>query len=198
MPRRFEMLSNRIVYDAFFPVREVQFRHTKIDGTMSRTLSRVAMEVGGVASCILLKAKERRVILVEQFRCPVMQGDGGWFVELVGGLIEPGETAEEAIRREAREETGYELGELTPIYRYHPAPGTIIEHVTMFVAEAGERVSAGGGHDADEDLRVLEWSYEEYFEALDSGAIKDAKALIAGQWLRQGESSRLVGTGTST
>jgi 8-oxo-dGTP diphosphatase len=38
--------------------------------------------------------------------------EGGW--ELPGGKLEPGETAEEACRREIREELGMELGVLWP------------------------------------------------------------------------------------
>jgi 8-oxo-dGTP diphosphatase len=41
---------------------------------------------------------------------------------LVGGKIDPGESPEAAIRREAREETGIELGELSLIFDGPDAP----------------------------------------------------------------------------
>ena len=59
--------------------------------------------------------------------------------------------------------------------------------MTLFCADIGQRVNDGGGTDIDEDIRVLDWSYEEFFAALDSGKIIDAKTIIAGQWLRQTE-----------
>ncbi|MCH6553836.1 MAG: NUDIX domain-containing protein, partial [Acidobacteria bacterium] len=39
-------------------------------------------------------------------------GHAPWLTELVAGIIEPGESAEDVARREAREEAGIELGEL--------------------------------------------------------------------------------------
>ncbi len=44
--------------------------------------------------------------------------EGEW--DMIGGFVEPGETIPEAARREAKEETGLELG---PIKRLHQAPG---------------------------------------------------------------------------
>ena len=185
MARRYEELARRTIHDSFFPVKQSTFRHTKLDGSMSAPVERVVMEVGEVASGLVLKPESRTVVLVEQFRFPILRNDSGWFVEIAGGLVDPGETTLEALEREVLEETGYKITNPRPIRRFYPAPGTIVEHVTLFAAEAAEKIAPGGGTDPGEDIRVIEWTYDRFFKELDAGRVIDAKAIIAGQWLRQ-------------
>ncbi len=68
-----------------------------------------------LAACILLYDPQRdAVILVRQFRLPAyLGGQGGWLIEVPAGLLD-GEEPEEAIRREAMEETGYRVAPRAP------------------------------------------------------------------------------------
>lgn len=50
------------------------------------------------------------LLLVRRARAPRA---GFW--DTIGGFVDPGETAEECVRREVREETGCELGALVPL-----------------------------------------------------------------------------------
>jgi len=184
MSRKAEILDRKVVYDGYFELQEVTLRHATFSGGMSRPFERVALQVGEVAAGLLLKRQERRVVLIEQFRLPVLEHDDGWLIEVVAGRVDPGESAEQAFRRETLEEAGYEVANVQQIHRFYPASGTLVEHLTLFCADAGNQVNNGGGTDDDEDIRVFEWSYDEFFAAIDRGEIVDAKTLIAGQWLR--------------
>src|ERR1700722_7439145 len=46
-----------------------------------------------------------RLVMIREYRVPI----GGYSYALPAGLIEPGEAIEETIRREVREETGFEV-----------------------------------------------------------------------------------------
>ncbi len=59
-----------------------------------------------------------RVVLVRQYR----HGIRAVTLEIPGGLVEKGDTPEEAARRELREETGHEGAELTLLGAVHPNP----------------------------------------------------------------------------
>lgn len=75
---------------------------------------------------------EKKLILIRQYRPPLR----GLVIEFPAGLIDPGETVEEAAKRELREEAGYE-GEVTeilpPTYNTPGLSSESVFHVYMHV-----------------------------------------------------------------
>ncbi|WP_196257956.1 NUDIX domain-containing protein [Pelagibacterium limicola] len=64
--------------------------------------------------------------------------DAGW--HFPGGGVDPGETVEEAARREVLEETGYAVeGHVQLFGIYHSRHYTNRDHVTFFVARAAHK-----------------------------------------------------------
>ncbi len=57
------------------------------------------------AVCIVPRTADNRLVLIKEFRYPV----NSWCIAFPAGLIDPGETYEQAVERELREETGYAL-----------------------------------------------------------------------------------------
>lgn len=64
---------------------------------------------------------EGDVVFVEQYRPTVREEH----LELVAGIVEDGETYEEAARRELREETGFVAGEATLLQEFRVATGAM-------------------------------------------------------------------------
>lgn len=148
-------------------VREaVRFPNNKV-GLYNRRISQSTLD-GGVAGAYCLPLlPDGRVVLVREYR----HQERRWRLSLPGGFREAGETAEEAGRREAGEETGYTLGALTrlgeldaegesvPLFiapvsgdaeARTPDEGEALGHlVPLHLDELKRAVQASGYHDAD-------------------------------------------------
>jgi ADP-ribose pyrophosphatase len=108
-------------------------------------------------------------------------------------MVDAHEQPEEAVKREIHEEIGYQVSELTPIANFYVSPGGSSERIYLYYAEVrnADHVSAGGGLASEhEDIELVEVSFDELWDALNRGEIRDAKTLIAVQWLRQRRSEK--------
>lgn len=138
------------------------------------------------AACILLyDAKRDIVVLARQFRLPAyLTGDPAWMIEVPAGLLD-GDAPEEAIRREAMEETGYRVRDVRFLFKVLTSPGSVTEVVHCFYApiDLSDRVNDGGGlAEEHEDIEVLEMSLDAAVGMIESGEIIDAKTIIMLQW----------------
>ena len=186
--RNVEIQDKRTVFDGKFKIEEATLRFQKFNGQMSDTVHRLVFERGDSAAALLLNKDTQKVLLIEQFRYPAYEKGQGWIQEVVAGVIDENEQPEETIRREIREEIGYEVREpLTHIATFYVSPGGTSERNMLYFAEVtnADHVSAGGGKVSEhEDIELVEITLPELWQALDNGDIVDAKTLIAAQWLR--------------
>jgi ADP-ribose pyrophosphatase len=137
------------------------------------------------------------VVLVEQFRAGALtKTDAPWLLELVAGIVEPGESAEDVARRESVEEAGIELGELIPITGYLPSPGGCDEWIELFCAlvDAPESGGVFGLDEEGEDIKVHVIPAIEAFALVQQRVVNNAAAIIALQWLQLNH-DRLKGSG---
>ena len=143
---------------------------------------------GDVAVVLPYDPVRRKVLLVALFRAPrLYAGEDGVAVEAIAGLIDAGEDAETAARREAMEEAGVRLGALRRVARAWSSPGISTERMSLFLAPYAEedRIAAGGGVQGEhEDIEVREVSLAELAKELDAGAVADMKLLALVQALR--------------
>lgn len=110
--------------------------------------------------------EDNKLVMVRQYR----HGLGEISTELPGGVIDKGETAEQAIRRELKEETGYEFDSIEEIGQVAPNPATSTNYMHMFIAKGGKKV-AGQNLDATEDVEVLIHSIDEVKQMLKENKI---------------------------
>lgn len=171
------------VYNGFFGVDEATVAYEKADGTWSEPTKRLSVERGDSAAVLVFDTERDTVILVRQFRYPTLRHGEPWLLEIVAGKIDEGETAEAAARREAEEEIGMRLDALEEVAEIYGSPGGLSEKLSIFCAR-GTRVGRGGGlEDEGEDVETVELPVQEALAMAHRGEIRDAKTLVALQWL---------------
>jgi nudix-type nucleoside diphosphatase (YffH/AdpP family) len=191
--RNVEIRSERRLFDDFFKVDELIVAHERYDGRMSGDERRLVFERGDAAAVLLFDADARSVVLVEQFKPATLIGrrrddpssPDGWITELVAGMIDAGESADQAVIREAFEETGYRIDNPRLIAKFFSSPGGSSERIFLYCARVSDVQREGrGGGDGEEDLKVFQLRIDDLFYRLAEGAIDDPKLAIAAYWLK--------------
>jgi len=190
--RRVEIRSQRRLFRDFFKIDEVTVSHEQHDGTMSPDQRRLVFERGDAIAVLLFNIAAHSVVLVEQFRAPVLIGrrrdrpatTDGWITEVVAGMIGASETDEGAAVRETLEETGYRIKDLELICSVFSSPGGSSERIFLYFAEVNEAARPGkGGGTGHEDVRVLQIPVDELYDRLARNQIEDSKLVIGAYWL---------------
>jgi 8-oxo-dGDP phosphatase len=124
------------------------------------------------AAGVIVHDPDRGVMLMWRHR---FLGDD-WAYEIPGGMIEPGESPEEAARRECREESGWEPGPLRLLQHFRPIAGQSTQRFWVFAAEGGEQV----GPPASDEAERVDWvSDPELRELVAQNQVLDAMSVIA-------------------
>ncbi|SPJ28748.1 NUDIX domain-containing protein [Falsiruegeria mediterranea] len=179
--------DHRRPYLGYFTMEDATLRHRHFDGSMGPVLHRSAL-VNGQAAVILPYDPVRDcVLVVEQFRAPAyLIGDPNpWQIEAVAGMVDPGESPEEAARRETREEANIEVTELFAAGDGYSSSGSSTEFLHLFVglADLDEPASTGGLETEGEDIRSHIVPFAAFMDQLDQGKLKNVPLISIANWL---------------
>ncbi|MDX5629510.1 MULTISPECIES: ADP-ribose diphosphatase [unclassified Brenneria] len=181
-----EIIAREELYKGFFSLIRYRFRHRLFNGEMSGEVSREILERGHAVVLLPYDPVRDEVVLVEQIRIAAYDSSvSPWLLELVAGMIEPGESLEDVARREAQEEAGLVVGRCRPIVNYLASAGGTSERLAVMVGEVDTRTAAGihGLAEENEDIRVHVVSREQSYQWVEEGIIDNAASVIALQWL---------------
>jgi nudix-type nucleoside diphosphatase (YffH/AdpP family) len=170
------------VYDGFFKLDEAQLRYERFDGTMSGSVTRLALERGDSVAVLLYRPEDGRIVLVNQFKYPTYHKGPGWIIETLAGMIDDGEDPADAARREVLEESGYAVRDLVHLSTFYLSPGGSSERVFLYLAEVADdaKIAEGGGRPIEgEDIETVEMLLADALVQVRSGAIADAKTIVA-------------------
>ncbi|MBL4917562.1 NUDIX domain-containing protein [Szabonella alba] len=189
--------AHRETYANFFSVEEYDLTWRRFDGTFGPVVTRASFISGDAVTVLPYDPVRDRVLLIEQFRAgPLARGDRQpWQLEVVAGRIDPGESPEEAARREAVEEARLHLGALLPIAAYYPSPGAKTEYLYSFIAltDLPDGSAIIGGEESEaEDIRGHLVGFDALMDLVASGEIATAPLILSALWLQR-ERPRLRG-----
>nr|WP_309501727.1 NUDIX domain-containing protein [uncultured Roseovarius sp.] len=183
-----DQVSVETVYAGFFLTQVHRLRHPTFAGGMSAELRREVFVAVDAAIVLPYDPVRDRVLLVEQFRMgPFGRGDPRpWMLEPVAGHVDPGETPEEAARRECREEAQLELTGLERINGFYATPGTSTEyfHCYLGFCDLPELGQGSGGLDVEhEDIRTHVLSFADAMQLCTTGEADNGPLIVALTWL---------------
>lgn len=185
-PDDVKIVERQTVYQGYFRIDRYRLRHRLFAGGWSDVMMRELFERGHAVAVLPYDPARDLVVLVEQFRIGALAaGRPPWVVEIVAGIIEPGEEPAEVAEREAEEEAGVAIQAVEPIHKVLVSPGGATETCAIYCGKA-DLSKAGGIHGLaheHEDIRVLAISTDAALALLAEGRVENATAVIALQWL---------------
>lgn len=184
---KIEILQSEILSDNWYILRKITYNYLKKDGAWEKQI-REAYDRGNGATILLYNKEAKTVILTQQFRLPtyINGNETGMMIEACAGLLDK-DNAEECIRRETEEETGYQISAVEKLFEVYMSPGSVTEIVHFFAAEYTKdmKINDGGGiQEEQENIEVLELDFDKAYHMIASGEIKDAKTIMLLQYAK--------------
>jgi ADP-ribose pyrophosphatase len=124
---------------------------------------------------------DNQVVMAKQYR----HGTREITLEIPGGLVDPGDTPEEAARRELLEETGYEAKELILLGSACPQPAILNNRSITYLARDVQQVQEPQ-LDETEDIEVILVPLSEITDLIRRGEISNAMVILAFYWYFMG------------
>ena len=187
MKNPIQIKDTQLLSDNWGILTKVTYEYRNKSGELE-THVREIYDRGNGSTILLYNKKQRTVILTRQFRLPTfLNGNpNGMVIEACAGLLE-GDTPENCAKKEALEETGYQLTKVRKIFESYMTPGADTEMLHFFVAEYTDamKVTEGGGLDHEQEhIEVLELDFDKAFAMIETGDIKDAKTIMLLQYAK--------------
>jgi ADP-ribose pyrophosphatase len=185
-PNEYEILERKTPFQGYFRIDKYKLRHRRFAGGWTEPFYREVFERGHAAAVLPYDPLRDEVVMQEQFRIGALEAPGSpWLLEIVAGIIDAGESAEEVARREAVEEAGLQLQDIHHIQDYLASPGGTTERVSLFVGRVDSSNAGGifGLAVEAEDIRVRVLPFEQAMAELAGRPINVASIVIAMQWL---------------
>ncbi|MGB5941815.1 MAG: NUDIX domain-containing protein [Leeuwenhoekiella sp.] len=187
MSDKLRNLTVETLVDKFIKVEKIDCEYKNKNGEW-KPMSREILVRGDAVAVLLYDPERRKLLLTRQFRMPVYRNnpEDAMITEVCAGMLDDNDP-ETAVLKEIEEETGFRLSpkDLNKIYEAYSSCGTTTEYLHYFTGRynLAQQVNKGGGaQDENEDITVLEWSYEMAIAAMENGEIKDLKMLMLLQY----------------
>jgi nudix-type nucleoside diphosphatase (YffH/AdpP family) len=185
--KNIKILKTEILSNNWYTLKKITFEGKK-PNEETLVQSREAYDRGNGATILLFNRELQTVILTSQFRLPtyINGNEDGYLIECCAGLLDK-DNAEDCIKRETEEETGYKVSSVTKIFEAYMSPGSVTEILYFFTAEysTNMKVGDGGGvEEENENIEVLELPFNTAYNMIATGEIRDGKTIMLLQYAK--------------
>ena len=188
MQTEFSILKEETLSDGWGKLQSIKFEKKLRNGETHQGTQE--MYHVGNGACILLYNKEKGTVILNQQLRLVTTYNGnptGMLTEVTAGIVDDGMSAEETVKKETYEETGYEAADVKQVMQLYMSPGSFTEYLYFFTGTydpANKPGKGGGQEDEGEAIEVMEVPFSKALDMVASGEIKDAKTVILLQYAK--------------
>ena len=184
---KIKITKSELLSDNWYILKKITYEYQSQNNEI-QTHVREIYDRGDGATILLYNKANKSVILTRQLRVPtyINGNESGMMIETCAGMLDK-DHPEDCIKREVTEETGYEIDKVKKIFEAFTSPGAVTEILHFFIGEysADMKVHEGGGLDSEqENIEVLEYLFEDAYNMIANGEIKDAKTIMLLQYAK--------------
>ncbi len=141
---------------------------------------REILNVGDVVFALCFSPEEKKFYLIKQFRPFYFVRDKTLKYEIVGGLVDKGESLISALKREIKEEIGVKAKKILKLTTYCPVPGYSDEIVHVYYAEVEKiKLKTLYNKNENEEIRIFKLSLNELKKINESKSLQNVLTKIS-------------------
>ena len=141
---------------------------------------REILNIGDVVFALCFSPEEKKFYLIKQFRPFYYVRNKTLKYEIVGGLVDRGESLVSAIKREINEEIGVKTKKLLKLTTYCPVPGYSDEIVHVYYAEVEKiKLKSQYNKNENEEIKIFKLSLSELKKINESKTMQNVLTKIS-------------------
>lgn len=181
-----KVISRKVEFDGWHSLETIVLQHkSRVKDGYAAPMQREVFFVGPVVVGLLYLAKTDQILFNEQFRMGAWASNDPqpWLLECCAGLMDDDETAENALHREALEETGCTLSDIEFIAKVYPSAGAVAETQFLYCARIDDATAGAFGLEEEgEEITTRLIDAAEAIRMLDAGAFTNGATVTCLQW----------------
>ncbi len=141
---------------------------------------REILNIGDVVFALCFSPEENKFYLIKQFRPFYFVRNKKLKFEIVGGLVDKGETLIAALKREIKEEIGVQTKKIVKLTTYCPVPGYSDEIVHVYYAEVEKiKLKSLYNKNENEEIKIFKLTLTQLKKINESKSIQNVLTKIS-------------------
>ena len=143
-------------------------------------INREILNIGDVVFALCFSPEEKKFYLIKQFRPFYYVRGKNLKYEIVGGLVDKGESLTRALKREIYEEIGVKTKKIDKLTTYCPVPGYSDEIVHVYYAEVEKiKFKSLYNKDENEEIKIFKLTLSQLKKINESKSIQNVLTKIS-------------------
>ncbi len=174
-------IKKLLISNSFFKFWKYQFLVRSFNKKIKPyKIFREILNVGDVVFALCFSPEEKKFYLIKQFRPFYFVRNKTLKYEIVGGLVDKGESLITALKREIKEEIGVKTKKIVKLTTYCPVPGYSDEIVHVYYAEVEKiKLKTLYNRNEHEEIKIFKLSLDELKKINESKSIQNVLTKIS-------------------